>query len=1026
MSSEGPTTVGSINATILLNADEFEAKAKEVEAQADRLDGRKVEVKASADTGGAVAKLEELAAAEAQLHDAYARVQTMEEYGTATKANMARAQAALVAADDEYQKALDGEKTAVEQTTTVSKAAQDAAAKLATTKQALEKASNSYTIAELNLKKVEEDVNATEQSRLRAQNALITAGAQLDKATTAQQAAVKALSDAEKAGADATDKDTESKGRNAEAAKAQFSAIQLIIGAAPLLVGGADAIAAAGVGLAAGLTAMGAAGVLAVIGIKDAMADGTAEGQVYSAGLQTLKGDMDTLAGTAAVAMLESFKSAVGDIDGAMPSLTQFVSEGATALGTLGGAVIPALITGMQAMDPLIRMGADDLSQFVGWLMSGANTGGFAQFIGYAVANLPAVMTLLENLVTTAFHILAAFAPLGPEVVGFLDGLTGVLNALPLPVLAGLVTLFTTLSPAINLTKSAVAFLAPAMELAGTEATFFGIALDTAVPIIGWIAAGVTGLIALFATLGGAQQQVTASAQDYAASLQQDNDAIGANVDAQIAKKAADSGVLDSAQKLGIYTKDIVGYMNGNAEATQRVTDKMNAAKNSVNDMSKGYYDAASGVWVMSDAQKSMQGDLSKVNDFLTQNKSALDAQITSDKEAAQAQQDSAQSAAEEAKSLSDLATQYGVTTQQIQAAQKAYNDSDAASRDQLGALQALGDKYGDTALSVQALIQAQIAAGGSFDATTLKMQEENDAGGILKATLDGLNGKALSAADAQNAFDSQLANMGTHMSATGKQIQFTTNNIGDMSAASVALRGQLNSQVTDLENVAEAYRNNGHTSDETKAKMESMRQQIIENAVAHGVDRDAVTQYIDQVLQIPASVPPTKVEVDDAAAKAELAALQVQIDNLHGTTITNTVVLDNITHNQSISDTGTQVGNSGPVRAYATGGNVAYLASGGGDPLARGSDTVRAMLTPGEFVVKRSSAQAVGQGALDYINQTGQLPQNGGGMGPVTLVAYIVNPFTGEQVQATVRAVARQEIGNAVRDAAYVRPGIN
>lgn len=1048
MSSEGPTTVGSINATILLNADEFEAKAKEVEAQADRLDGRKVEVKASADTGDAIAKLEALAAAEAQLNDAYERVQVMEQYGTATKANMARAQAALVAADDEYQKALDGEKSAQDAATTTSKAAQTAAEKLAVTKSNLEKASNSYAIAELNLKKVEEDVNATEQSRLRAQNALITAGQQLDKATTAQQAAVAALADAEKAGADADNSAADAKKKATDAGQAQFSIIQALIGASGPLLGATDSLAAATVGLGVGFTAMGAAGVLAILGIKNAMDDATATGQQYSAGLATMQDDLHQLEGTAAVSMLQAFSTAVGDINSAMPSLNTMISEGAMYLGQMGGSVLTAVITGLQLMEPLIRAGAADLSQFVGWLMSGVNTGGFTQFIGYAVANLPSVMTLLENLVTTAGHILAAFAPMGPVVIGVLNGITDVLNALPLPVLAGVVTLFTAAAPAINLTKMAVSGLGPAFGLAGEGATMFGLALDTAIPIVGWIAAGVTGLIALFSTLGGAQQQATVNAQDYASALQADNDAIGANVDAQLAKKAADSGVLDAAQKLGIYTKDIVGYMNGDAEATQRVTDKMNAAKSSIDDMSKAHHDASYRVGEVTDAQKTLQGELDKVNGFLTQNKSAIDAQIGSDKAAAAASQDSAAAAAEEAKNLSDLATQYGVSTSQIQAAQKAYNDTDGATRDQLGTLQALGDKYGDTAISVQGLINAQIAAGGQFDATTLKMQEENDAGGILKATLDGLNGKALSAADAQNAFDSQLANMGTHMNATGKQIQFTTNNIGDMSAASVALRGQLNSQVTDLENVAEAYRNNGHTSDETKAKMEAMRQQIIDNAVAHGVDRDAVTKYIDQILQIPASVPPTKVEIDDAAAKAELASLQAAIDSIHGRTITDTIVTNRVTTGvdpgsleTDLSAQGQQAGNNGGAHAHALGGwsTPSYFADGGfsglvtasgvANSLARGTDTELAVLTPGEFTVQRASAQALERdhpGALGYMNATGKLPQTGGGMGPITLVAYVQNPFTGEQVQAVVKAVAQQEIGAAARDAAYMRPGIN
>jgi hypothetical protein len=42
-----------------------------------------------------------------------------------------------------------------------------------------------------------------------------------------------------------------------------------------------------------------------------------------------------------------------------------------------------------------------------------------------------------------------------------------------------------------------------------------------------------------------------------------------------------------------------------------------------------------------------------------------------------------------------------------------------------------------------------------------------------------------------------------------------------------------------------------------------------------------------------------------------------------------------------------------------------------------------------------------------------------------MALTVYVQNPFTGEQVRATVQSVARAEIGAAVRDAAAMRPGL-
>ncbi len=59
-----------------------------------------------------------------------------------------------------------------------------------------------------------------------------------------------------------------------------------------------------------------------------------------------------------------------------------------------------------------------------------------------------------------------------------------------------------------------------------------------------------------------------------------------------------------------------------------------------------------------------------------------------------------------------------------------------------------------------------------------------------------------------------------------------------------------------------------------------------------------------------------------------------------------------------------------GVVQARAKGGIINYLA-GGGIPMftPRGTDTVPAMLTPGEFVIRREAVQSVGQETLEAIN---------------------------------------------------------
>lgn len=64
---------------------------------------------------------------------------------------------------------------------------------------------------------------------------------------------------------------------------------------------------------------------------------------------------------------------------------------------------------------------------------------------------------------------------------------------------------------------------------------------------------------------------------------------------------------------------------------------------------------------------------------------------------------------------------------------------------------------------------------------------------------------------------------------------------------------------------------------------------------------------------------------------------------------------------------------------------NVLGLVAGGTVPGQGDQDTVPAMLTPGEFVVKKKSAKKLGPDVLRYINTFGELPQQKGDGGPVT-----------------------------------------
>jgi hypothetical protein len=742
------------------------------------------------------------------------------------------------------------------------------------------------------------------------------------------------------------DKGTESTNRATQANQRNVSGIGVLIAMAPAVLAAAAPIAAGAVGLGAAFGVMGVAGVLAIKGIKDEMASGTVVGNTYATGLGVLKGDLDQLAATSADKMLGAFSSAVGDINSRMPFLTQMTGDFAGMLGQIGGTALQGVLDGMRQMNPLIQAGGIELSKFVTWLTSFNGTNGFNEFINYAIENLPSVMHLIESLVTTAGHILAAFAPLGPVVVGFLTALSDGLSSLPLPALAGLVTTATT--------------IAPALRLAGTAMAWFGVESSMAIPVVGVFVAALAGIGVAAATAASSTDSNTVSMVSYGDAVERDNGLIGENVRLQAAHAATTREMRDAADTLGVSTTTVMQAMLGNKDAlaqvntaTQYNTDKINANQRSGEDL----IDTAAR---MDAARHTLTGGIDN-------NSSAIHDNI-------------------------DAYNAYKSVTEQTTPALSA----------QAAAAAQLAGQYGTTVAALQGAETAQANQATAAQNATTQMQLENDAAGLLKGSLDKLNGKTLTAAQAQNAFDSSLANMGDHVNATGKKIHFTTTSITDMSAASVALRGQLNGQIANLQGVVEANGGLANSTGKARQQMVDMRTQIINNAVAHGVDRDAVTKYIDKLLAIPKKVPPTKLDIDKAAADAKLAAFKAMVI---AATQRRTQYIDIITNridgpgkNTSAKDpagTGSSVGgraNGSLAGGAATGGLIhagfsasspAYLSEGGSPFVPRGTDTVPAMLTPGEIVMKRASVNSIGAGTLLEANRTGKLPtQAGSGAG--------------------------------------------
>jgi hypothetical protein len=776
------------------------------------------------------------------------------------------------------------------------------------------------------------------------------------------------------------DKNTESTKAGVRANRDRVSGLQVLLALAPEILAAAAPIAGAATGLAVGFGVMGLAGVFAVKGIKDAMQVGDQVGNQYAASIQGLKTDMNTLGATSANAMLSSFNQIIGDINTRMPFLNTLIGNGAVGLGQMGGTAMRGVLDGLQTMNPLIQQGQVELGKFVGWLFSFNGTTGFKDFIGYSMDNLPSVMHLLENLVITAGHILSAYAPLGPVMITLLNGLTDGLNSLPLPVLAGLVTTGTLLGPAL---KTAFAPGVSTLIISVAEAIgYTGVMANLAVPVVGVLTALIAGIGIAAATSAMGTHEGTDAFVDYGNAIEKDNGLLGENTRLQAAHAATTKEMRDAADSLGISTMVVIQAMLGDKDAQQQVNDKMSTAIDRRQELRRGDEN-------LTDTSLRLKAAKDTLSDGIDKNSTA----ITNNLDTYNAYQD---------------------------AVAAGTNKTDAQSQ----ALMVQANQYGTTVAAIKSAQDAEDKTGQSTADTTTKMQLQNDAAGLLKMTLDGLNGKAISAAQAQNSFDSSLANMGDHVDKTGKKIHFTTTSIDDMSAASVALRGQLNTQVSGLQAVVEA---NGGLDDSTgkaKEQMEAMRTQIIDNAVAHGVDKDAVTAYVDNLLTIPKSVPPTKVDIDKEEAEKKLRGFQSAINSLTG----KTVDIYSVTHIQEVRDGPAVNGISGNAIAnsmdaanrytqdnaynHADGGEILYRAGGGGVPFRpSGTDTVPAMLTPGEVVMNRMSVDSLGLGNLLQANRTGQWPEQNGGPVTINLVldGQIIDTRIVDLTNQTISGVSRQ-----------------
>lgn len=740
-------------------------------------------------------------------------------------------------------------------------------------------------------------------------------------AELAVRKAREALTNATREGTDANEKNADSNRKVDNTAKQAGGSIHLLYSTLALLAPAAVPIAGAAAAGAAALGAMGVAGVLAVIGVKNAMDQGGPVGDRYATGVKQIKDQFNGLAATSATGTLDGFNRGANTLNIYMPSLNRQMGDFSRVTGNVAANGLSGLLGMFTTLDPVMRGFAGYLGELSQRFATIGSSNGLRAFGDYALAVMPQVMATIESLVRGVGNLIAALAPLGGLGMTTLKVIGDILAGIPTDVLTILV------SGALGAYSafSAWSALIPIIQS-------FGIMLNMSLGPIGLVVAGVGALIGVMVGSAASTKDATAATMGYTAALERDNGIIAENVRAHTAEAIAKSKAAEEGQKLGLSLDLLTEAAMGNANAQKLVNGELDRLE------------------AVSKDSKRTQLEMGGINVDQMKRNAALQASIKTVRDELGNQNSALNEAVDYEKRFNEAMGRTGLTADT-----------------QTGKLSALAGMYGTSVAALSGAQDAQKKTEDQLALTTLQMQLQNDAGGLLKQQLDLLAGKSLSFEQAQNSFERQLISSTQSVKNNGGAIEGN-------SEAAIANRGNLLNLVTSAQQSAEAFGTMTGKSEDARLKLIEQRDAIVNNAVANGQNKEAVERYIDSILKIPASVPPTKVSVDEASAAAAEARLQ-QLTRARTISIQTQI---NAAAEENVADTAFRPGTFAPITPH-TGGLVSYLANGGFAGFKPvGTDTVPAMLTPGEIVIKKSSVDSIGAGKLLHANETGKLPDGG------------------------------------------------
>lgn len=198
----------------------------------------------------------------------------------------------------------------------------------------------------------------------------------------------------------------------------------------------------------------------------------------------------------------------------------------------------------------------------------------------------------------------------------------------------------------------------------------------------------------------------------------------------------------------------------------------------------------------------------------------------------------------------------------------------------------------------------------------------------------------------------------------------------------------------------------------DANAAIDAGRAALITALAQFGITGQAAQDYADKLGLIPGSI-------SSAVSLNGVDLSLVKIANLKEAL--NTIDREVVIHQRFTQDNlPVPVARSGGGPIYRAGGGAAYLSGGGNPWQPRGTDTVPAMLTPGEWVVREQSARYNPRFLAAYnANPAAALAAVGGGMTVSLQGATILMSVDGRQMTAVIQeqvVAAGHATGNRVR----------